>query len=297
MSELTIPSAEKSDITAPTIEPGGTALVLQRHERYERDRNSDNSGSLLPDPSEATSQNDKAFFEDVLAQENIDGKEAMVLFVASDTQYNQKGYRSIETGNIAQNAAIETFEAHGIDPSKRIINLNSDFSTKIHSPTGNNLRPFHKLREPKIFDIPEYVNFLREKYGSEDGEGAGISKAAWAAHEDDREKKVRERLGAEGVHDVVDRTKFSINVLRRYAKAFHASHPNKRLVIWATTHYDTISPLIKYATDTSYDEYIPVDYGGGVVISVEPSSENAELIAQNHKISLKLGKQSISALK
>jgi hypothetical protein len=66
------------------------------------------------------------------------------------------------------------------------------------------------------------------------------------------------------------------------------------LVVWAGTHYDTISPLIKDATGASLDQYIPVANGGGVVIDL-PSDGEAQLHAQKRTVRLHLGKRAIGS--
>lgn len=293
MSEIKIPKIEKQDVAAPIIEPGGTAIVLQRHERYNRDRTAEDAGSISQDVAEAAKERDLEFFRSILGQES-DGNEVMVLFVSSDTQYADKGRRSLETAQVAQDAATEVFSSLGVDPSSRIINLNPYFSTSKHSPTDQSIRPMKGLVEPKIFETPDYVNFLRDKYGGEDGSSVGLSQAAWAAHESDAERETREEMGAEGVYDMLDRTKGSVRTLERYSKAFHTNNPNKRLVIWAASHYDTISPLVKDATGTSFEEYVPVDYGAGVVMNIAPESREVQLEAQSEKVILDLGKSMIS---
>jgi hypothetical protein len=150
------------------------------------------------------------------------------------------------------------------------------------------------LREPQIFDTPAYVDHLRQKYGAEEGAGTGISTGAWAAHEMDSEKEIREETGAEGVYTMLDRTKQGISVLARYAAAFHEANPDKRLIIWATSHYDTISPLVKDATNTEFSEYLPVDYGAGVVMNIEPGSREVGLTAQAQRVVLPLGQRAIN---
>lgn len=291
MSEKQITKIEKADIKVPTIETGGSAIVFQRHEKYNRDRNADNAGSLIPEHAEAARLKDEAFFKDLLSQDT-NNSETMVLFVSSDTQYAGKGHRSMETAQIAQDAAANVMLDMGIDPSERILNLNPDFATDSFDTTGQSIRPDKKIREPQIFDHPEYVDHLRTKYGKEDGAGSGISPAAWGAHEMDAEKDVREEIGAESVHEMLDRTKKSLAIMERYARIFHANNPDKKLVIWAASHYDTISPLVKEATGTGFEEYVPVDYGAGVVIELDKNAEPV-LNAQNQKVTLNLGGRAI----
>jgi hypothetical protein len=305
MSEIQIPKIEKSDIVAPEIPEGGTAIVLQRHERYQRARDAENAGSIFPEDAELTRANDEAFFDTVLSEEG--DSETMFLFISSDTQYAGKGRRSLETAQVAQDAAVAVMERKGIDPKTRIINFNPDFRTNGHDETGQAIRPEKKLREPKMFDeTPDFVKELGKKFNPPNVQAeidaqrtdVQLSPQAFAAYEaDDPEVvKMREQHGAEGVYDILDRTKKSIRVLERYAQAFHASNPGKRLVIWGASHYDTISPLVKDATDTEFDEFVPVDYGAGVVINVPPKGEGeTTLEAQGQRIALDLGRRSVKS--
>jgi hypothetical protein len=294
MSETNILRIEKEDIAAPVIEPGGTTIVLQRHERYNRDSLAEDAGSITEEAAEDAYRRALTFYEDVLDQET-NGAETTLFFVSSDTQYAGKGYRSLETADVAQQAATAALEARGIDPAARIINLNNAFKTDRHEPTNQDVRPIKHLREPQIFDKPEYVSHLRDKYGAEEGPGTGMSPRAWAMHEADAEKDIRESLGAEGVYDVVDRTKKAISIFERYSSIFHANNPNKRLVIWADSHYDTISPLVKDATGASFEDHVPVDYGAGVVMNIAPDSHEVILTAQSQEVALKLGRDAMNA--
>jgi hypothetical protein len=287
MSEIPIPRIEKEDIVAPHLEAGQSAIVFQRHEKYNRDRNAEYAGSLLEDEAASAFDRDVGFFEDIFSQDT-DETETMVLFMSSDTQYAGKGRRSLETAQLAQDAAIKVLEEHEIDPKDRIINLNSNFKTDGFEETNQAVRPDKKIREPQIFETPKYVDYLRRKYGAEDGPGKGISPRAWAMHEMDAEKEVRKKMGAESVHDMLDRTKKSLMLVERYTKIFHANNPNKKLLVWMASHYDTLSPLVKEATEVGFDEYLPVDYGAGVVIELK-GEERPVFTAKQKSVSLNLG--------
>jgi hypothetical protein len=294
MSEQHIPKIEKADIRVPELAPGGSAIILQRHEAYQRNRGAENSGSILPEAAEVTLKNDKEFFKQLLEQES-DGAETMILFVSSDTQYAGAGRRSLETAQLALDAASEVMADAGIDPASRIVNLSPAFKTNRFEPTDQDIRPIPQLREPQIFDgDPRYIEYLREKYGAADNSGGGLSIAAFTAHEADLEAAMREEYGAEGVHDIIDRTKKSVELFTKYAHWFHHHNPNKRLIIWAATHYDTISPLVKDATGTPLTEFIGVDYGGGVTIEVPPESTEATLTTRTLKTTLKLGGKAVT---
>jgi hypothetical protein len=290
MAERPTPHIEKEDIRAPRLSAGGTSVVLQRHEEYERNTSAENAGSITRDDAYTT---DRAFFDDIFAQEVEGGPQAMVLITASDTRYAGKGYRSIETGELALAAAADALRERGIDPATRIINVNPDFTTNHFEPTGADVRPIHRLREPQLFDADaaDYYNHLLTKYG--DAETGVLSTAAWAAHEADTEKAVREAYGAEGVHDIIDRTKKSLAVFGEYARRFHQTNPRSHLIIWAGTHYDTISPLVKDATGTPLEDYVPVAHGGGVVVDLPPNQEDAVLQLGREEVIIHLGRHAL----
>lgn len=220
--EVKIGKVEKSDIIAPKLETGASAIVFQRHERYERTHDAENAGSLLPDVTEEARRRDEEFFREVLSGDK-DDSETMVLFVSSDTQYADKGYRSMETAQIAQDAAVNVMTELGIDPMERIINLNPNFRTDIFEPTGQSIRPDGRLREPQIFEAVEYVKYLKDMYGN--GE---LNSDAWQAHEIDAAHEVRKRLGAESIYDMLDRTKKSLIIMEQYSQFFHAFNPGKK---------------------------------------------------------------------
>lgn len=298
MTEQLIPRVEKEDIRPPELEAGGTAIVLQRHEKYNRDRNAEDAGSITAESAEDTKIRDRKFFDEVLEAE--DGDETMVLFISSDTQYAGKGHRSMETAQLALDAASEAMQARGIDPSTRILNLSDDFSTRRFSAENRDIRPMKGIVEPKMFDDnPDFVKELGREFNPPELQAdidarrtdVQLSPAAFEAYEADDPKvqELREKHGAEGVYDILDRTKHSIAVMERYASWFHKANPDKKLIIWAASHYDTISPLVKDATDTSFDAYTPVDYGAGVVMTIEPGSHNVEMHAQGQEVTLRLG--------
>jgi hypothetical protein len=289
MSEFPIQKIEKEDIRAPHLEAGESAIVFQRHEKYDRTWDADSAGSIFVEHAEPAYKRDVEFFKELLKQDGPGSGETMVLFISSDTQYAGKGYRSMETAQLAQDAATEVMTSMGINPKERIININPRFNTKGFEATGQSIRPDKKIREPQIFDTPEYLDHLRATYGGDSGPGAGLIPEAWAAHEMDAEKEVREKLGAEGVHDMVDRTKRSIEVVDRYAKVFHKLNPEKKLVVWMASHYDTLSPLVKEAEGMGFDEYLPVDYGAGVIIELG-HGEATTIKSQEAQVALNLGK-------
>lgn len=302
----TISKVERTDIEAPLIDSGGTAIVFQRHEKYDRSKGTETTGSIVGEGIEDTKERDRDFFRDVLSNE--DDGETMVLFVSSPTQYAGGGHRSMETAQLAEDAAIEVMEEMGLDPSQRIINFNDQFSTGKFEKTGQDIRPMKGIEEPRMFDNNmDFVEELGRQFNSEktkeDVEArrtdVKLDKHAFGAYEEDAPgvKELREKFAVdgkpvEGVYDILDRTNMSLRALERYARLFHAKNPDKRLVIWAASHYDTISPLVKDATGQGFGEYVPVDYGAGVVIEIAPGGkEDPILKTKQGEVALNLGRK------
>lgn len=292
---------EKEDIVIPELEVGQTSIVFQRHGKYDRSRDSETAGSVTVEHAEELYAYDKELFDTLFKQ-----GDTYVLFTSSDTQYAGKGFRSLETAEVAQKAATESLRDAGLDPNERIINFNPDFSTARHDETDQDIRPLPGIREPQIFnprDI-DYISHLQEKHGYGDDEAkTGISPKGWAFHEFDGEREVRETTDAESEDELIRRTKKTLAILERYARVWHANNPDKKLVIWAASHYDTISPLVKEVNGTArdgdgklVDAYQAVDYGGGVVINIPASPDDeVSLTRRASKRVLKLGHEAATA--
>lgn len=265
---------EKSDIKPNLPEVGGTEIILQRHGKYERSADSPRIGSLTEEGAEEIYTSGKDFFEklfDSVAEperKNID-----ILILASDTQYKDGGRRSMETAEQVIRGLKEELEKLNLDESQ-LLNTSSNVSGQ------GGPRPTPKIREPQMFDnSPEFVEFLKEKYGD-------LGLEFWIAFEEDKEKEVREKMGAEGPDEITDRMKLMIDILARYSKFYHAKHPDRRLIIWAVTHYDTISPYVKREIfEAGKETPLGVDYGAGISINLGKTGEGTVKIAgQEYKI-------------
>jgi len=290
---------EQADIIVPVLRSGETILVFQRHGKYNRDRNAHDAGSLFANDATRIAEGDKKWFQNVLKRTEI-AEDTYVLFVSSDTQYAGKGFRSLETGQLAQEAAREVMETLGVDPDEHIINFNTNFKTARFDETNQDIRPVAGIREPDIFNPADsaYIEHLQETHGYADEEAkTGISPKGWAFHEMDAEVDVRETTGAEGQEDLIGRTKASLAILERYSRVWHANNPDKNLIIWATSHYDTINPLVKEVdgrlrdVDGSLsDTYQPVDYGGGIIMKFSRDREATIETREHHKKKIDIGR-------
>jgi hypothetical protein len=92
----------------------------------------------------------------------------------------------------------------------------------------------------------------------------------WIAFEEDTDKETRLAMGAEGPDEITDRTAQTVRAIARYAAAHHQANPDRRLIVWATTHYDTISPFVKRdVLGVGKEQPLPVNYGAGITIDID----------------------------
>lgn len=248
----------KKDLVPQVPEIDGTAIILQRHEEYIRDKEDTKAGSLTEEAVQRTKNEAKSITERLLQQLSPDQRNTLdVMVVASDTQYYKGGKRSIETAEKVIEGVQDLFSGQGINQNHLL---------------NNTPLPTSELGEPKIFlNSPEFVKFMEEKYGT--------SKEFWIAYETEAEKETRLKLGAEGPIEMADRLANFLASLARHAKAYHNANPGRRLMIWVVSHYDTISPFVKkYVAKMSQNENLTVDYGAGIAIDIKKSGEASTLI-------------------
>lgn len=247
----------RANLVPGHIKVNETEIVLQRHGQYIRDREEPNVGSLTEEAIQAETESAASYFTELfntLPEEEL--KNTYILFVSSDTKYANGGKRSYETVSIAQKVAETFLDEKGVSQANI---LNNSHRLKAQGSP----RPMAQLREPQVFDeSPNFIEFMKGKYGD-------LGKDFWIAFEEDVEKEARLSMGAEGPDEIANRMKIAIRVLARYSSLFHVSKPDSRLIIWAGTHYDTISPFVK--RDVLHREKtsaVLVDYGGGITIDI-----------------------------
>ncbi len=274
MTEGELESIKTADIRPEIPQADGTVIVLQRHEEYIRKPKDDpKRGSLTEEAAMRARAQAEAFFNSVF--ENIPTEERSntdILVVASDTRAG-KGRRSMETAAEALAAAYRVIDKKALNKGN-ILNESGKFKG------GGGVRPTHQLREPLMFEqSPEYVDFLIEQHGPP---GPDFFKA----FEEDTHKDVRESMGAEGPLQIADRLNRFVGTLEEFSKRYHRQHPGRKLIIWAATHYDTISPWVKrdvmgMTTDEALKSYLPVDYGAGITINIDPQGTAKTKVSGN----------------
>ena len=124
------------------------------------------------------------------------------------------------------------------------------------------------------------MKYIKEKYGAE--------KDFWVAYETDTEKVERERLGAEGVEDIAERMRRFIKLFTRYGRMIHSHYKEKRLIVWAVSHYDSLSPFIKVnVLKRPATDYLPINAGGGITLEIDKDGK-AKTELSNQKFDVRL---------
>jgi len=250
---------ENFTINSSSIKPlskiNQTQVILQRHCDYDRA-----NGDLMPYSTEYQNFVATSFINGLKSRNIDDLRNTYFLFDSSNTISNGNFKRCVETNKIVMNTIKNFFEENDI-PLENIINLDDElnYDGKVHENKH--------LTEPKMFtDSTGFLDYLKDKHG-------GINLDFWIDFESDLSKDKREELNAEGPDEIVQRALWYIKVLQRYSKYFHIKKPNSNLIIWSSTHYDLISPLVKQKVlDYDKSDVVNVDYCGGISLLIDESN-------------------------
>ncbi len=234
----------------------GTTIVFQRHAKYQRE-DGPGVGSLVEGAYEEQRDLVQGMVGNLFDSLGDDAGKTDFLVLGSDTFYRGGGQRSMETAAAALEGISIEIESRGL---KSVI---------LNNQEDGKPRPTPSLREPNMFtEAPDFVKFMEEKY----------PKDFWKFYEEDIEKEIRESVGAEGPIELGDRLAKYERALERYSRFYHKSYPGRRLVIWAATHYDTISPYVKNHV-MKKSGIQPVDYGGGISINIDSEGRSKTSVA------------------
>lgn len=272
-------SRQVGDLTPADIKPevpdsGGTVIFVQRHEEYNR-QGAVGLGSLAAEAAARIESQAIAVLGGILNNLPLwERSSVCLLVVASDTRFEGVGQRSMETAQKVIDGARLAFAEAGVTLTTDHILNDSGHFRGLGTP-----RPTAALREPLMLaDCPQFVRFLVDKYGAVDSS----DKRFWTAFEEDWEREARLTMGAEGPDEMAMRLHRSIRVLARFSFAYHRRHPGSRLIIWAVSHYDTISPYVKrYVIDVPKSVFVGVTYGGGMTVRIGTDRQATTQIGGN----------------
>jgi hypothetical protein len=268
----------RQDISKNMPGVGETGIIMQRHEKYIRDTEHERSGSLETEDAQKALDQTVEILGDMLAPlSEEDRRNVTILVIASNTNYGKaKGMRSFETATEVANGVQTILGKYGLD-EKQLLNSGTAVSQKNEGvlPSKNK-----GIQEPRMFEeSPEFVAYLREKY-------EGQTQKFWQAFEEDWEKETRERMGAEGPPELLQRYSKFIEILNNFSAHYHKKNPGKRLLIWTVSHYDTISPYAKNKVfESDPNEHLPVNYGAGFTVRINKEGEMmSDIGGQEYKI-------------
>lgn len=299
-----VPAIEKitrRDAIAPPPEVDGTLMILRRHGDYQKDSTQENPGSL------------KKSWEEMFAKESLEQLRAMIeaipeverssvdfLSVASPTEVFG-GQRSMETAQIEIGNVERLMAEYGI-PTTNFLNTHENIRTDIknartaeHKKDGAQPRASADIEHPRaLHDSPEFIEPILDSVLSEEQRAGAtyeeklnflyrdgkVAQRFWQLYEDDEFAERRKQLGAEGPLEMANRFAHHLDVLNRFARKYHAKHPGRRLIILGASHYDTLTTYVKnHVAGMDQKTYLPVDFGGGIGISIRPDGTATSTIA------------------
>lgn len=267
------------EVPIPTLD--GSVIIFQRHGKDNRDPKEIlvPLGALMPESIHQIHSRVKESFDRLFAGLTPEERETIDIFVVSsdtslrlpDKNITSPRKRAVETAEVVINALQESMkgyalsEEHLLNKTKHPIELKSGI-----------------IKDVDILDhSPEFVQFLVDKYGT--------GQAFWEAYENDKEREKRLQMHAEGPEDVANRIKSYLLKLEHALKSYHQHHPGRRVIVWADTHYDTISAFIKRdVIGMDPHDYLPVENGAGIAIEIDNKNQAKTTIqGQEYHVSLK----------
>lgn len=254
-----IEKIETADIRPDVPELGGSTIILQRNAKDDRRPGSPDFGALDEKAAELARIQAKEFFEKIFS--SLTGEERGtidIMVVASDatlvTPYTKAIHkRAVETGVQVLSGLTEAMQNASV-AEQQLLNNSANHGSVVEV---SELKDLLMMEES-----PDFVEFLRSKYGT------GVE--FWNAYENDVEKETRLKMKAEGPDDIADRVNYALSLQAQIAREYHEANPGRRLIIWAISHYDSISPFAKkHVTNTDLNTYLPIEQGGGITIAID----------------------------
>jgi hypothetical protein len=268
----------EADLRVVVPEIDGTTLVLQRNAKDERIIGAENYGALTPEAAEQAKEQAKQYFLNLFSKlSDEEKKQVEILVVASDAtlvtpeEINSSHKRASETAEMVMSGIREAMREAGVE-ERQLLNESDEFAefAEVKGPIE-----FRQLEALKMLsESPEFVEHLKQKYGT--------VKEFWIEFEKDTDKDVRQEMGAEGVHGIAERMRDFLGLLMEGAKERHQQETGKRLIIWAVSHYDAISPFVKTKIlNRPATDYLPINGAAGLTLDISPDgSIKTELSGQ-----------------
>ena len=257
----------KEDIIVTLPELGETIIVLQRNaEEY---RSGTKVGQLLPEAATMAYNCTTTVLTELFASlTTTERAKVDVLVIASDprlgvrNKIHTESMRSIDTAKEVLRAANDAMQASTI-AKKQLLNTTA-------VPDGGVVEISEIKTALPIHDSPELIEFLQTK-------GA---KNIWDNYHRDTYKTERETTGIEGPKEIAERLDNFLSCVQA-TKNYHVCNPNRRLVFWMVTHFDTIAPYLELITEDLPSGTYPVDHLGGIILHIKKDASTVVTVQKN----------------
>jgi len=287
----------EKDLRPEIPEAGKTIIVFQCNARDDREPDTprEQIGALTQESIEKIPADAKKFFNEIFnGLDETEREKVDVLVVASDAKLitpeqiedpNNKYQRAIETGKLVTEGLENSISEYSLSKNQ-LLNSSVKQEIKQKGPVGmSELKDLLMLNEEDQPRGPEFVEWLKEQ-SEKDG------KNLWAAYEDDDYSEKREEMEVEGPIDISNRVKCAMEYLTEVSRMYHNSNPDKRLIIWAVSHYDCMIPYIKRhiagMNEKEAGPFVGISKGAGITIEVGGRGENSttQIGDRTHEFSL-----------
>lgn len=297
------PKTEKvtsADLKLKVPELGGTVIVLQRNAKDKDNRKLPEGdprfGALDAGEAEQTQLESQAAFDELLGNMTDEERKTLdILVVAGDSKlFLPDGRRS------EHKRAVETADAvlKGI---RKAMGKFSITEQQLLNKEGQSIElSSGSLKDLYMLENSDFVKFLIEKSTKD---GVFDEKMFWTFYESDKFAKERMEMKAEGPLDIAKRVNEYMGTVANAMKHYHEKHPGRRVIVWAVSHYDSISPFLKkhvagMTKQTFLDTYLPVDNRAGVVLNLRKGSLNATAQIKEREYNVSLtGKRDLKGRK
>jgi len=264
-----IPGITVENLVPPevgTFLAGESISVLQVNGKDNRDASKGEVGALTFEAAKQEEETTEGFLGKLLdgLSEGERSKLDIIVIASSAELATLNGVgsdhkRAVDTGKHAISGFKQALKDRGLDEGA-IVNTRG-----LHG--GDIFETEALLDVPFLHDISEegekYREAMVEKYGAT---GFGI----WAAYEKDKgdDRKLREQTGMPGPVETADAVADFMHVSQGFAEAYQEANPDRRLIIWAIGHYDSLTHYIKrdMLGEDIRDTLMPMDKLSGVVI-------------------------------
>lgn len=278
MTELTEQDMVEHDV-APEIPRDGwqTLIFLQRHGRYDNRVPADFAnpteeekaklGRLTAEGRKEAHQRAKVRIESVLAS---DPEHTYILLVNSPTYWldnSELGQRAQETAQIIGEEIQKALKLKWLTPDHLLntVEKTTQKGNVIGAFKEGLSRPELRIGESPMFQFPEYIAYMREKYKGQDSD-------FWQARNADVDQEMRKKFGTPGPEDDAEEIELAVGIETQFARKFHSLNPGNRLLVWNVTHGDSLEPYAQRKLGIPEYDFRAL-YNEGIAISIDDQGE------------------------